>query len=86
MVKRKKNNEAARKSRDKRRNYFTKLMDDAKDTVAFNSFIRGELLTFYEVMNCPVPTTSMLFVQSEAKQYIGWSQNIFSSTLVVSPT
>ena len=71
LKRRMKNNEAARKSREKRRNNYMRLLQEAQETSNFNTYIRKELLELYKQMECPVPNDSLLFQSSTAKECIG---------------
>lgn len=76
-TKREKNNEAARKCRQKRKKFIETTLQEAKQAVEFNRFIRKELLSFYQSIRCPVPNSSMLFFESSAAAYLGRLALIF---------
>ena len=45
-----------------------KVMQDAKEILEFNKFMRKRLMEFYRLTKCPVPHSSMLFKRRKSFQ------------------
>ena len=71
QAKRLKNNQSARRCREKRRMRMSSNLRDAKEAMEFNRYIRKELLQFYQTSNCPVPKNSMLLCESQSVSFLG---------------
>ena len=70
-MKRDRNNESARKCREKRKKLMIGHLEEAKEMVDFNRFIRKELLEFYQTSSVWVPSTSMLFTDGRLATDLG---------------
>ena len=69
--KRDRNNESSRKCREKRKMALMVHLEEAKEMVDFNRFLRKELLELYQGSSLWVPSTSMLFTDGRLATELG---------------
>lgn len=70
LEKRARNNRAVRKSRSKRKDKFDTLIKEATRTLAFNTWIRKQLVEIYKSGLVTIPDNSLIWKSSDAANYI----------------